>query len=286
MKKFLRSIISGGSSGRFDEWPHLQYWLGRTATSANRPPVAQSAELTTITFQLLGLPDTIMQGPYASMRVVFGTPENWTFQTGTELQLLLTSQLATDSSLTVADGQYIGATMTVTLDRKVIAVLPLIAGKDVPYNISTSGDALVSPYNDGHQELLLTLDSGVDCRYTFHRTTIIVSAASQFILPHDEQAPSTDLTLLPRPIYQRSSVFPINADVVIPDAPSAQELQAALTTVASFGRMSSGNLAVTLIPASQLTTATSSEFKPNPGWQSLIIIPAAAGCQFASAFNK
>jgi hypothetical protein len=247
MNKFLRFIFSATALAGL--MSGLIFNIG-AAETARQP---QSVEQATITFDLLGLPDTIMNGPYATMRVVFGTPANWAFQTGTELQLILTSQLATDSSLTVADGQYIGATMTVTLDKRAIAILPLIAGKDVSYNIPISTDVLVSPYSDGHHELSLFLDSGVDCRYNFHRTSVIVSAASQFVLPHDEQAPLTDLTILPRPIYQRSSVFPINADVVIPDAPSAQELQAALIAVASFGRMSSGNLPVALIPFSQLT---------------------------------
>ncbi len=248
MNKFLRSIISAAALAG------LMSSLMINIVDAKPEAQLQSAELTTITFDLLGFPDTVMQGPYATMRVVFGTPANWAFQTGTELQLILTSQLATDSSLTVADGQYIGATMTVTFDKKVITILPLIAGKDVPYNIPLPTDTLVSPYSDGHHELSLFLDSGIDCRYTFHRTSVFVSAASQFVLPHYEQAPSTDLTILPRPIYQRNSVFPVDANVVIPDAPSAQELQAALIALASFGRMSSGDLPVALIPFSKLTT--------------------------------
>lgn len=212
-----------------------------------------SAGPTTIPFNLLGLTDTVMQGPYATIRVVFGTPANWAFQSSSELQLILTSQLATDASLAVADGAYIGGTMTVTLDKKAIAILPLIAGKNVPYNIPIQPDALLSPYSDGHHELSLFLDSGIDCRYTYHRTSVIVSETSQFIFQYTEQAPSTDLTALPRPLYQRNSIFPVTADIVVPDAPSVQEMQAALITVASFGRMSSGNLPITLIPFSQVT---------------------------------
>ncbi len=247
MNKLLRSIMSAAALAGL--MSGLIFQIG-SAEPAMRP---QSADLTTITFEVLGLSDTIMQGPYSTMRVVFGTPDNWAFQLGAELRLFLTSQLAAESTLIVADGQNIGATMTVTLDKKVLAILPLIAGKEVPYDIPISGDALLSPYNDGHHELSLFLDSGIDCRYTFHSTSVIVSATSQFILPHDEKAPSTDLTILPRPIYQRGAVFPINADVVVPDVPSAQELQAAMIAVGSFGRMSSGNLPVTLIPASKLT---------------------------------
>jgi cellulose synthase operon protein B len=247
MKKIFRNIFS------IAILTLLMSGLVFNIGSAESAQLPQAAGQSTITFGLMGLSDTIMQGPYSTMRVVFGTPANWAFQTGSELQLILTSQLATDSSLTIADGSYIGGTMTVTLDKKVLTILPLVAGKDVPYNIPLLADALVSPYSDGHHELSLFMDSGVDCRYAFHRTTVIVSATSQFLLNYNEQAPSIDLTNLPRPIYQRNSVFPINADIVIPDAPSVQEMRAAMITMASFGRMSSGSLPVTLLPASQLT---------------------------------
>ena len=198
-----------------------------------------------------------MNGPYASLSMIFSTPANWAFRDGAELQLVLGSQVATESGATIQDGQYIGATMTVTLDKNAISTLPLVAGPAVPYLISIPASALVSPYDDGHHQLSLFLNAGLDCDRTLHRTSVIVSSTSQFTLPYDEVAPITDLTLLPRPLYQRNSVFPVPTFLVVPDTPSTQEMQAAFTVAAAFGRLTSGNQPLELLPISRLGTETS-----------------------------
>ncbi len=102
------------------------------------PTVApqQSVGQANVSFGLLGQTDQVMNGPYATLSIVFSTPANWAFRDGAELQLVLSSQVTTEAGALIQDGQYIGATMTVTLDKNVIATLPLIAGPAVPYKIS------------------------------------------------------------------------------------------------------------------------------------------------------
>ena len=208
-----------------------------------------------LTFAMLGRTDALMQGPYATVNVRFGLPANWAFQDGTSLQLILTSNLITDAPNPVADGQPIGASMTVTLNRKLIATLSLVEGTNVPYEIPIPQDVLVPTLNDGRHDLELFLDASTDCDLNkgLHQTTVMVSSASQFILPYVEQAPVVDLTLLPRPIFQRDSVFPVNAIMVVPDQASEQEMRAALITAASFGRFSDGKLPFSLLTSNQLT---------------------------------
>jgi cellulose synthase operon protein B len=212
-----------------------------------------SSAQTTLSFDLLGQPDTLMNGPYSTLRLRFGLPANWAFQDGAMLQLILTSNLVTDTATTVSPGQNIGASMNVTLNKKLIATLPLVAGTDVIYNIPISASALVSTSNDGRHDLVLSLDASVDCDNTLHHTTVIVSSASYFTLPYNEQSPLTNLSLLPRPIYQLDSVYPVDAVLVVPDTPSAQELQAALIVSAGFGRMTGGGQPFTLVTTSQFT---------------------------------
>ena len=223
-------------------------FAGSAARPADSSAPQQAVSQANISFGLLGQTDQVMNGPYATLSIVFSTPANWAFRDGAELQLVLTSELATEAGGIIQDGQYIGATMTVTLDKNAIATLPLIAGSAVPYNLSIPVSALVSPYNDGHHQLSLFLNAGLDCDRTLHRTSVIVAASSQFVLPYEEVALSTDLTLLPSPFYLRNSVFPVASFLVIPDVPTAQEMQAALTVAAAFGRMTSGNQPLTLLP--------------------------------------
>jgi cellulose synthase operon protein B len=208
-----------------------------------------------LTFAMLGQTDTLMRGPFATANVRFGLPINWAFQDGTSLQLIITSNLVTDAPRPIADGQPIGASMTVTLNKKLIATLSLVEGTNVPYEIPIPKDVLVPTLNDGRHELELFLDASTDCDITngLHKTTVMVSSASQFILPYKEQTPIMDLTLLPRPIFQRDSVFPVDAIMVVPDQPSEQELRAALITAASFGRYSDGKLPFSLLTSNQIT---------------------------------
>ena len=219
-------------------------------------PQVQTASLQTmLSFAMLGQPDTLMRGPYSTTNIRFGLPTNWAFQDGANLQLILTSSLVTDSPNPVGEGQPIGASLTVTLNKKLIAMIPVVVGTNVPYEISIPKDALVPTLNDGRHDFELLLDASTDCDIAnrLHQTTVMVSSSSQFTLPYIEQAPAVDLKQLPRPIYQRDSVYPVNTVMVVPDQPSAQEMQAALTVAASLGRMTDGKLPFSLLTASQIT---------------------------------
>ena len=66
-------------------------------------------------------------------------------------------------------------------------------------------------------------------------------------------AVTTDLRLLPRPIYQPNLTTPGAASLVVPDAPTADEMKAALIVAAGFGRMSNGELALSFLAASQFS---------------------------------
>lgn len=208
-----------------------------------------------LTFAMLGQTDTLMRGPFATMNVRFGLPINWAFQDGAGLELILTSNLVTDAPEPLADGQAIGATMTVTLNKKLVAMIPLVAGTNVPYEISIPQDALVPTSNDGRHDLELFLDAGRDCDVIdgLHETTVMVAAASQFNFPYLEETPVVDLKQLPRPIFQRDSAYPVDALMVVPDQPSEQEMRAALITAASFGRLSDGRLPFSLLTSKQVT---------------------------------
>lgn len=206
-----------------------------------------------IRFDMIGQTDTLLRGPYGTFNARFGLPANWAFKEGASLQLIITANLVTDAAQSVANGQFIGSTLNVNFNKNDIATIPLLAGPNVTYDVPIPPSALNSPMSDGRHELSLFLDAGNDCNDNSRHTSIVISAASHFTIPYAEQAPALDLTTLPRPIFQRDSIFPVDSKVVVPDSPSAQEMQAALTVASSFGRMSGGDMKVSLIPMSQLT---------------------------------
>jgi hypothetical protein len=204
----------------------LSVRVGSAAHSAQRV----SGNPAVIRFDQLGQIDALLRGPYGTENIRFGLPANWAFSKGATLQLIVTADVVTNASQVVAEGQFTGATLNVTMDKQSVATIPLQAGSNVTYNIPIPGTALVPSLSDGRHELVLFLDAANDCNTnTSHQTTVVISGASFFTIPYSESEPATDLTMLPRPIYQRGSIFPVNVVEVVPDAPSAGEMQAALT---------------------------------------------------------
>ena len=62
----------------------------------NRAALAQDSQIIpaappeeVVQFELLGLTDTILQGPFDAMRVRFSAPPNWEFNPGAELVLMI-----------------------------------------------------------------------------------------------------------------------------------------------------------------------------------------------------
>ncbi len=248
MNKMLRPV--------FFAWVLASLLSSLIFTAAGAAPSAQTGttgDQAVIRFDMIGQTDTLLRGPYGTMNARFGLPANWAFQSGASLQLIITANLITSSSQTVADGQFIGSTLNVNFNKNDIATIPLLAGSNVSYDVPIPPTALNSPFSDGRHELSLFLDAGNDCTDTTRHTSIVISSASHFSIPYAEQTPALDLTTLPRPIFQRDSIFPVNSTLVVPDKPTAQEMQAALTIASSFGRMSNGQMNVSLVPMSQLT---------------------------------
>jgi cellulose synthase operon protein B len=227
--------------------------LAVTVGSAAPPAQESTGNPAVIRFDQLGQTDALLRGPYATENIRFGLPANWSFGEGAALQIIVTANVITGASQAVAEGQFTGATLDVTMDSQSVATIPLQAGSNVTYNVPIPGTALVPPLSDGRHELVLFLDAGNDCTDTAHQTSVVVSGASFFNIPYTETEPATDLTMLPRPIFQRGSIIPVNVVTVVPDAPTAGEMQAAMTVASSFGRMSGGVVPLNLVTMSGLT---------------------------------
>jgi len=224
-------------------------------TWGSAAPAAQavSGDQAVVRFDELGQTDTLLRGPYGTENIRFGLPANWSFDKGASLDMIVTTNVITNASQTITEGQFTGATLSVTMDQQPVATIPLQAGSNVTYNVPIPETALSTPLSDGRHELVLFLDAGDDCTDTTHQTSVVISGASFFTIPHSETEPAVDLTMLPRPIFQRGSIFPVNVVEVVPDAPTADEMQAAMTVASSFGRMSGGEMPINLVTMSGLT---------------------------------
>ena len=215
-------------------------------------PTLQSGPVEVVTFQRLDMPDTTLYGPYDSLTVSYSLPPSWQLLDGTELELSISAFSATDSGVTNASS-YIGASLEVSYNGKLISTLLLESGENKKYTVKIPVDALSPESADGRHVLYLFLDAGIDCDYTFHKTTVVVNSESQFTLLHAEKSVPVDLGNLPRPLYYRDSITAYPAAIVVPNSSSADAMRAALIVSAGIGRMTNRQQSLALINTDELT---------------------------------
>jgi cellulose synthase operon protein B len=215
-----------------------------------------------VTWEMLGLNETQLDGPYDSTYLSFGLPADWKLTEGSTLNLSLgifvnasvqnqSNPAITSSGLSTPVGAIGAGTLTVYLNSTTLIVLPLDQVGEVEKNIQIPLDAFKTTNNNGFVEVSIVLNSDPSC-YNFYQTNVVVRTSSYFTLPHELVRPDTSLMNFPRPIYQ-DSFIPSSVLVVIPDQPSAADLQAALTVAAGLDKLSSGNLTIDMVTLGKLT---------------------------------
>ena len=252
----------------------LALWPLSGSVRAVEPEIAATAEPTvtataepdtTVTFARLGVTEKSLRGPFDATYLDFSLPPDWALSGGATLQLQFNTFFARGQSAPAAGGAgtsagagaSFGGTLRVVLNDTTVATLLLDQSGERTLTVPLPAAALQAVRSDGRQALGLLLDTNEQCG-TDQYTSVIIRPSSALALPHRSVAPSTDLGLLPRPIFQRS-FEPDMATLVVPDKPSAAELQAALAVAAGFGRMTGGHLELALTPVGKLTQAQRSE---------------------------
>ena len=197
----------------------------------------------------LGKSEISLSGPYDTSSISFGLPSDWKFTGNARLELNITSTF--NSVMQNGVTQSFGGTLTVSFNRVTVATLVLDKVGSAGYIVDIPAALLVSPRVDGLMELKFTLDSGVSC-VANQFMNVVIQSSSRTTFTIEEQKPDTSLKNFPRPIVQ-NTIYPDQALVVIPDAPSAVELQSALTVAAGLGNLSSNTLKLDLVTLGQLT---------------------------------
>ena len=223
-----------------------------TETPTPIPPTATPEPLgygsTVLSFQDLNLDARILRSPFDQTSYLFSLPGDWELLEGALLEISLEGLLQEDSPL--SDEMNTSGLLTIEFNEIPIDTIPVDWRQNQVLNFQIPVEAITPIRDDGRHILSLRLDTGLDC--TSVSSGAIVAPESLFHFVHQYVAPSTSLEELPRPIFQRSFI-PDSAIIVIPETPTADELQAALTIGAGFGKNSFGNLIMTLVPVNQLT---------------------------------
>ncbi len=205
-------------------------------------------------FETLGLVEQTLNAPYDDMQVRFSVPPDWALSPGATIQLDLAfyydvQELSTPSNIV---GEIFGGLLQVVYNGVTLTSILLDERGDQSFTVPISARALESDRGDGRHELRLFLISDESCLYGVD-TIVVVKPTSRFYLPHTNVAIDTDLSILPRPIFQFGSIAPDQAAFVIPDQPSTAELSALLSVAAGFGRLTNEELIFSVVNSSGLT---------------------------------
>lgn len=211
-----------------------------------------SMDATEVPFRIFQEGDIPLSGPFDSAYFTFAIPNSWELSTGAELHLDMTvSQnriFSSEFGYPLAAG---GGTLTIYLNDIVLGVLNLNENGNVQAVLQVPLGALTSNLSDGRMAFYAELDAGDFC-YVDQDFNLLIHPTSYFSLPHRIVAPSPDIVDLPKILYQGTFVQE-SALIVLPNQPSAAELQAALTVAGGLGNISGNELPIDVTTVSALT---------------------------------
>ena len=235
------------------------YPFGVTAKSLETDVQPQKGDLVeingnkaTVLFSDIGYRGRTLSSPYDVTSAFFSTPLTWKLIPGGIFELHYDLLLSgADANKIVGTNSPYGGQLLVTFNKQVIGTIPLNEVGSHTARFELPAAALTSLRSDGRHQLTITLDTRYSCDYSIS-ARVVIDPTSFFELFFEESSPELNLSRLPVPFYRANSFIPESSLVVIPDSPSALEMQAALNVISGFGSMIGGAYSMDLITASQL----------------------------------
>jgi len=205
-----------------------------------------------ISFADLGYRERTLVSPYDITNLLFSTP-SWKLIPGGEIELNYDLFLsgADLNKITGAKNPY-GGNLLLTLNGQIIGSIPLdeIGSHTIRFKIPDN--ALTPTREDGRHQLSIALDASFSCEYNIN-AKVVIKTTSLFNLIFEEISPELNLSRLPAPFYRDNSFIPESTFIVIPDNPTALEIQAALNIMSGFGSMIGSDYNMDMITTSQLS---------------------------------
>ena len=250
-----------------------------TDTVSPEIAVATADPANSLLFSRLGLDEPRLTGPTDAIYRTFDLPPTWALTDGAEMQLHIETIIPRSAaSPSNPSNTLYGGTLKVLLNDKELRVISLDHAGDQVISIPIPMSALTTSTATGSHVLYMALQDPTPCDTNAH-TIVVVHPSSRLVLPHTvaDLATTLNLNAFPSPIYRRMAQ-PESAMLVLPDAPTASELQAALNLAAGLGRITEGRLPLLLSSVSKMTDAL---------WQNnhLIFVGKPAGFPILKAIN-
>ena len=226
--------------------------IPQSALAAASPQTTQPVQ--SITFSDLGYTqDQVLQGPFGSTVFTFSLPPEWRLLPGAELQLELSAYFSTlvigqeEQNLdTINAGQ-----LEITLNGVPLPDTVLQGRGNKTLSFPLPEAALLPDAVSGLHTLMIQWNAGATCEINL-ATSIILHPTSRINMPFELVNPDIDLGRFPWPLIQHTAGFNRGLTLILPDQPSASELETALAIAARLGRDSGGQLDLAIHPESLL----------------------------------
>ena len=222
-------------------------------TQASAGGALASADKNTFTFKELGYQEKLLVGPFSTTSIRYSIPANWELVPGGRISLRFALTVSSSDKSTYSMDRIHG-TLLVMMNNKTVQTIFLDKVGEYNLDIPVNDPETLIPLNpNGEHEVRLLLDSSISCNYGDIQTTVLLNPASSLTFEHQETSPAIDLAYFPKPIYQPNSIFASEVMVVIPDNPSAEDLQSAMNLIAGLGSQSEAKLVLSVKMAKDVT---------------------------------
>lgn len=224
--------------------------------------IAQTVSERDITLEQLGYEDTPLQGSSAMGRFAFDLPPTWEIVEGSRVNL--------DFELNVNTLTVTTSTLSTLLEVRfnsqplqTVKLITLSAGK---INVELPVELFNQSNQDTRRNIIeVALQASSNCPEPVGSNIVTIQKSSLLHLAYRERPMPIDLALFPSPIFQRWSVDPSQARIVLPDKFDEADIQAAIMVAARLGQLTAHRLPFSITLASQYLD------DPNPA-EHLIVI--------------
>ena len=199
------------------------------------------------TLKELGYTERYMVGPYDNQFLTFSIPSQWKLTAGTYIQLEFSYAFGGSRDIATTDvANAVGGSVIIRYNNELLGTVLLTKPEGDSIKINVPIDAFNTDAEDGRHNISIFLDASLHCDEENFDTILWIEPDSFIKFVYEQIPPVNDLTNFPRPFYLPNALIPVEATVVIPDTPTAMELEAGMSVVGGLGSVTNGQTIITL----------------------------------------
>ncbi len=190
----------------------------------------------------------ILTGPLSESSLLFNLPLNWMPQGGARLELNISaffSSLVAAESTNAVSG-LVGGDLSVYLNDTLLGVTTLTQAGQQTVTIEFDGTLLKTAVRNSVNMLKIRWDGSISCSMNL-LSSVTVMPNSKMIFNFGESSEPLTLNSFPSPFIVEKAIRTVPLKIVLPAAPSAGELRAAMILAAGVGQISGGQMTADIV---------------------------------------